>query len=196
MSSIEDIKWLREKTGCGIMEAKKAQADAGGDRDKALILIQQRGAASTAKRADRQAGEGIVEPYIHLGGQIGVLVELDCETDFVARMPQFRELAHEIAMQVAANNPRYTNLDEIPEEEVEKWKATFREQQIGAGKNEALAITIAEGQWKKQAQQQVLMEQPYIRDDSKTIRQLVQELAASTKENIVVRRVARFQVGS
>ncbi len=196
MSSIEDIKWLREKSGGGIMEAKKALADAGGDRDKALILIQQRGAAGTAKRSDRQAGEGIVEPYIHLGGQIGVLVELDCETDFVARMPQFRELAHEIAMQVAANNPRYTNLDEIPDEEVETWKATFREQQIGQGKNEDLATTIAEGQWKKQAQQQVLMEQPYIRDDSKTIRQLVQELAASTKENIVVRRVARFQVGS
>jgi len=196
MSSIEDIKWLREKSGGGVMEAKKALTDAGGDRDKALTLIQQRGAAGTAKRSDRQAGEGIVEPYIHLGGQIGVLVELDCETDFVARMPQFRELAHEIAMQVAANNPRYTNLDEIPEEEVEKWKATFREQQIGQGKNEGLATTIAEGQWKKQAQQQVLMEQPYIRDDSKTIRQLVQELAASTKENIVVRRVARFQVGS
>ena len=196
MSSIEDIKWLREKSGGGIMEAKKALADAGGDRDKALILIQQRGAAGTAKRSDRQAGEGIVEPYIHLGGQIGVLVELDCETDFVARMPQFRELAHEIAMQVAANNPRYTSLDEIPDEEVETWKATFREQQIGQGKNEDLATTIAEGQWKKQAQQQVLMEQPYIRDDSKTIRQLVQELAASTKENIVVRRVARFQVGS
>lgn len=196
MSSIEDIKWLREKSGGGIMEAKKALADAGGDRDQALILIQQRGAAGTAKRSDRQAGEGIVEPYIHLGGQIGVLVELDCETDFVARMPQFRELAHEIAMQVAANNPRYTNLDEIPDEEVETWKATLREQQIGQGKNEDLATTIAEGQWKKQAQQQVLMEQPYIRDDSKTIRQLVQELAASTKENIVVRRVARFQVGS
>ena len=196
MSSIEDIKWLREKSGGGIMEAKKALADAGGDRDQALILIQQRGAAGTAKRSVRQAGEGIVEPYIHLGGQIGVLVELDCETDFVARMPQFRELAHEIAMQVAANNPRYTSLDEIPDEEVETWKATFREQQIGQGKNEDLATTIAEGQWKKQAQQQVLMEQPYIRDDSKTIRQLVQELAASTKENIVVRRVARFQVGS
>jgi elongation factor Ts len=194
--STDDIKSLREETGAGIMEAKKALQDAEGDREKAKRLLEQRGAASVEKRSGRTAAQGIVEPYIHLGGQIGVIVELDCETDFVARNDAFRELAHEIAMQVAAKAPQYIRMEEIPESEAEALKRTYREEAAKQGKPDHLLDRIAEGQFKSYAKDHVLLEQPYIRDDSKTVRQLVQELAAQTKENIVVRRFARFQVGS
>jgi elongation factor Ts len=193
--SSADIKRLRDDTGAGIMECKKALTDSGGDFDKAKRLLEQRGAASVAKRAGREATQGIVEPYIHLNGQIGALVELDSETDFVARMPEFRELAHEIAMQVAATNPQFLSVDEIPADEIETRKIEFREQAIKEGKPEKIAGNIAEGRFKKWAQEIALLEQPYIRDDSKTIKQLVQELAAKTRENIVVKRFARFQIG-
>ena len=195
MSTIDDIKWLREETGAGIMEAKKALQDANGDRDKGYKLLQQRMGASVAKRAGKAAGQGLVEPYIHAGGQIGVLVELNSETDFVARMPEFKELAHEIAMQIAANNPRYLTVEDIPSDEAEELKAGFLQEAIKEGKPEKIAGNIAEGRFKKYAQQHVLMEQPYIRDDSKTIKQLVQELGGKTRENVVVKRFSRFQVG-
>jgi elongation factor Ts len=190
-----DIKRLRDETGAGIMECKKALSDASGDPEKAKRLLEQRGAASVAKRAGREAAQGIVEPYIHLNGQIGVLVELDSETDFVARMPEFRDLAHEIALQVAATNPRFLSMDQIPADEVETRKTEFRDQAIKEGKPEKIADNIAEGRFKKWAQEIALLEQPYVRDDSKTIKQLVQELAAKTRENIVVKRFTRFQVG-
>jgi elongation factor Ts len=130
-----------------------------------------------------------------VGGQVGVLVELDSETDFVSRMPEFQELAHEIALQVAASNPRYLSVDDIPAEEVEEMKAQFREEAIREGKPEKIAGNIAEGKFKKYAQTVALLEQVYIRDQDKTIRQLVHELAAKTRENIVVKRFCRFQVG-
>jgi elongation factor Ts len=192
---IEDIKWLREETGAGIMEAKKALQEANGDREKARKLLEQRGQAGAQKRAGRAAAQGVVEPYIHAGGQIGVLVELDTETDFVARMPEFRELAHEIAMQVAATNPQYLSTDEIPEQDVEEMKERFRHEAIKEGKPEKIAGNVAEGRFKKYAEQVALLQQPYIRDDSKTVGDLVQGLAAKTRENIVVRRFTRFQVG-
>lgn len=195
MGTIEDIKWLREQTGAGIMEAKKALQDAAGDRGKALKLLQQRLGASAQKRSGREAGQGIVEPYVHLGGQIGVLVELDSETDFVARMPEFRELAHEIAMQVAATNPLYLSVDDMPSDEVEELKSRFLQEAIKEGKPEKIAGNIAEGKFKKHAQGVALLEQPYIRDDSKTVKQLVGELASKTRENIVLKRFTRFQVG-
>jgi elongation factor Ts len=190
-----DIKALREETGAGIMEAKKALQDAGGDRAKAKILLEQRGAAGAAKRADREAVQGLVEPYIHAGGQLGVMVELGSETDFVARMPEFKELAHEIAMQIAATAPRYLSADEIPAAEVEEMKKVYLAEALKEGKPEKIAGNIAEGRFKKYAQQHVLLEQPYIRDDSKSIKQLVQDLATKTRENIVVKRFSRFQVG-
>lgn len=195
MSTIDDIKWLREETGAGIMDAKKALQDANGDRDKAYKLLQQRMGASVAKRASKAASQGLVEPYIHAGGQIGVLVELNSETDFVARMPEFKELAHEIAMQVAANNPRYLTIEDIPADEADELKAGFLREAIKEGKPEKIAGNIAEGKFKKYAQQHVLMEQPYIRDDSRTIKQLVQDLGGKTRENVVVKRFSRFQVG-
>lgn len=193
---INDIKWLREVTGAGVMEARKALQDASGDREKAKKLLEQRGAAGAAKRAGRETAQGVVEPYIHAGGQIGVLVELDAETDFVARMPEFRELAHEIAMQVAATNPRYLTVDEIPGDEADEMKARFRQEAIQEGKPEKIAGNIAEGRFKKYAQGVALLEQPYIRDDSRTIKQLVGELAAKTRENVVLKRFCRYQVGA
>jgi elongation factor Ts len=190
------IKALREETGAGIMEAKKALQDADGDRDKAKKLLEQRGAAGAEKRASRSAAQGIVEPYIHLGGQIGVLVEMNSETDFVSRTDEFRELAHEIALQIAATNPRYLTIDDIPSDEAEDLKRSYREEAARSGKREDLLDRIADGKFKDFAKQNVLLEQPYVRDDSKTIRSLVQELSVKTRENIVVRRFARFQVGA
>lgn len=192
---ISDIKWLREQTGAGIMEAKKALQDAGGDREKARKLLEQRGAQGAAKRAGRNSDQGIVEPYIHAGGQIGVLVELDSETDFVGRMPEFKALAHEIAMQIAATNPRYLSVDDIPAGEVEELKATFLQEAVKEGKPEKIAGNIAEGKFKKYAQTHVLLEQLYVRDDSKSIKQLVQDLGVKTRENIVIKRFSRFQIG-
>ncbi len=193
---INDIKRLREMTGAGVMEAKRALQDSGGDLEKARKLLEQRGALSAAKRAGREASEGIVEPYVHGGGRIGVLVELNSETDYVARTEQFKALAHEIALQVAATDPRYLSLEDIPAADVEELKATFLQEALKEGKPEKIAGNIAEGRFKKYAQQVVLLEQPYIRDDTKTIRQLVQDLGVQTKENIVVKRFARFQVGA
>lgn len=178
------------------MEAKKALQDAGGDLERAKKLLEQRGALSAAKRADRDAGQGIVEPYVHAGGRIGVLVELDSETDFVSRTEEFKALAHEIALQVAATDPRFLSIDQIPAAEVEELKETFLREALKEGKPEKIAGNIAEGRFKKYAQQIVLLEQPYIRDDSKTIKQLVQEFGVKTRENIVVKRFARFQVGA
>lgn len=193
--ALEDIKKLREQTGAGIMEAKRALQDADGNLEKARVLLEQRGALSAAKRAGREAAQGLVEPYIHAGGQIGVIVELNSETDFVARMPEFKELAHEIALHVAATNPRYLGIEEIPEGEAEQIKSTSLEQALKEGKPEKIAANIAEGRLKKYAQEHVLLEQAYVRDESKTIKQLIQDLAGKTRENIVIRRFSRFQVG-
>lgn len=195
-SSMEDIKRLREETGAGIMDAKKALQESNGDFEKAKKWLEQKGMASAAKRAGRATVNGVVEPYIHAGGQIGVLLELDCETDFVARTPEFRELAHELAMQVAATDPRYVSMDEFPAAEADELKEQFRQEAIAAGKPENVAGTIAEGRFKKFAQPLVLLEQSYIRDDSKTVSQLVADVARRTGENVVVRRFSRFQVGA
>jgi len=194
--STDAIKALREETGAGIMEAKRALQDADGDAQKAKKLLEQRGAAKVEKRSGREASEGIVEPYVHLGGKLGVLVELNSESDFVSRTDGFREVAHEIALQIAATNPRYVSLEEIPANEAEELKQSFREEAAKAGKREDLLDRIAEGKFKDYAKQHVLLEQPYVRDDSKTIKQLVQDLSVRTGENIIVRRFARFQIGS
>jgi elongation factor Ts len=193
---IEDIKWLREETGAGIMEAKRALQDAEGDRAKARKLLEQRLGASAAKRADRESAQGLVEAYIHHGGQVGVLVELRSETDFVARNPEFKTLAREIALQIAATNPRYVSLEDIPADEVEELKAQFRREALNEGKPEKIVDNIAEGKFKKYAAGIVLLEQPYIRDDSKTVGQLVRELGAKTRENVLIKRFARFQIGA
>lgn len=195
-SDLSDIKWLREQTGAGIMEAKKALQDADGDREKARKLLEQRGVARAEKAGDKATSQGIVEAYIHAGGQVGVLVELDSETDFVARMPEFRELAHEIALQIAATDPRYLSVNDIPEAEAEEMRNRFREETLKEGKPEKIVDQIAQGKFKSYAEREVLLEQPYIRDNSKTIKGLLQELSAKTRENIVIKRFARFRVGA
>lgn len=195
MASIDDIKRLREETGAGIMEAKRALNEASGDFGKARKLLEQWGAASAAKRAGRAASQGVVEPYIHGGGQIGALVELDCETDFVARTEDFKGLAHEIAMHVAAMNPRYLSADDIPEEEANAVRQRLRDDAVKNGKTPEIADRVAEGGFRKYQEQNVLLEQPYVRDDSKKIKQLVQEVAAKTGENVVVKRFIRYQIG-
>lgn len=195
MTDIEDIKRLREETGAGIMEAKKALQDAGGDYAKAKQLLEMQSVQRSAKRSDRASAQGLVESYIHHGGQVGVLVELDTETDFVARTEEFKTLAREIAMQVAATNPRYISVDEIPANEVDELKEQFRREALKQGRPEKMIDNIAAGKFKKYAETIVLLEQPYIRDDSKTISQLVQEVRSKTRENVVVRRFSRFQVG-
>lgn len=194
--SMEDIKRLREETGAGVMDAKKALQEAGGDYEKAKKLLEQRFAASAGKRSGKATANGVVEPYIHAGGQIGVLIELDCETDFVARTEDFKGLAHELAMQVAATAPKYVSIDEFPADEAEELRDRFRQEAINEGKPEKIAGNIAEGRFKKYAQQLVLLEQPYIRDDSKTVKQLVTDVAGKTGENVVIRRFVRFQVGA
>lgn len=195
-SDLSDIKWLREETGAGIMDAKKALQDADGDRDKARKLLEQRGAARAEKVGGKETGQGIVEAYIHAGGQVGVLVELDSETDFVARMPEFKELAHEIALQIAATDPQYITVNDIPPQEADEIRNRLREETIKEGKPEKMADQIAQGKFAKYAEREVLLEQPYVRDDKKTIKALIQEFSAKTRENIVVRRFARFRVGA
>jgi elongation factor Ts len=178
------------------MEAKKALQETNGDRDKARKLLEQRGMDRAEKASGKATGQGIVEAYIHAGGQVGVLIELDSETDFVARMPEFKELAHEIAMQVAAANPQYLSIDDVPTDEVKEIKARLREEAQKEGKPEKILEQIAEGKFKSWVEERVLLDQKYIRDNSKTVRQLVQDLAAKTRENIVVKRFARFRVGA
>jgi elongation factor Ts len=194
-ASIGDIKRLREETGAGIMEAKRALNESGGDYNKAVKLLEQWGAASVAKRASRSATQGVVESYIHPGGQVGVLVEIDCETDFVARTDDFKSLAHEVAIQVAAMNPTYLSVDDIPEEKQDELRAQFKDEAIKQGKTPEIAERMVAGKFKAYAEQHVLLDMPYVKENAKTIRQLVQEVAAKTSENVMVKRFVRFQIG-
>jgi elongation factor Ts len=171
------VKELREKSGAGIMECKRALEETSGDLDQAAALLRQQGLAKADKKSGRSATEGLVEPYIHGGGRIGVLVEVNCETDFVARTPDFKELAHDLAMQVAATSPRYVDAGSVPEAD----KAGI-EQEFGAGEAWAAAVC--------------LLDQPFIKDPTLTVRDLVRDRIAKLGENIVVRRFARFEVGA
>jgi elongation factor Ts len=174
--TVNQVKALREKTGAGIMECKRALEQVDGDVDKATALLKQQGLATAEKKSGRVALQGIVEPYIHGGGRIGALVEVNCETDFVARTPDFRELAHDLAMQVAATSPRYVAAENVAEE---SWPELEREY---GGREQAAASAI-------------LLDQAFIKDPKLTIRDLIRERIAKLGENIVVRRFARFEVG-
>jgi len=189
------VKALREKTGAGMMDCKKALLEAGGDEEKAIIILREKGLAAAARRAGRVAAEGIVESYIHLGGKVGVLVEVNCETDFVARNEQFREFARNICLQVAATNPRYLDKDDVPEAVLEQERTILRNQAIREGKPEKVIDRIVEGRLGKFYQENCLLEQPYIKDPDRTIRDLLNELMAKIGENIVIRRFCRFAVG-
>ncbi len=189
------IKELRESTGAGILDCRKALEQANGDFDKALDFLREKGLATAAKRADRDASQGTVELYSHGNGRVGVMVEVNCETDFVARSETFRHLAHEIALQIAASAPIYIKADNIPaevlEHEAEIAQARAREE----GKPEQVWPRIVEGRIEKFKDEVALMRQPYIRDEELTIEKLVLQTIASTGENIVVRRFARWELG-
>ncbi len=195
--NIEDIKWLRENTGAGVMEAKDALARAEGDRDRAMRILEQTGKAHAEKKAGRETANGTVTSYIHHGAQIGVLLELDCETDFTGRSEQFRELAHHIALQIAAHAPKYTTEEDIePSERDEIMKMLDEDaRKNNPGKPENVLEKIREGQFRKWKEANVLLDQPFVRDQDKTIRQLIDALVLQVKENIVVKRWSRFQVG-
>lgn len=189
------VKQLRERTGAGFMDCKKALAEAGGDLDRAAEALRIKGLAQAAKKAGRTAKEGVVEAYIHAGGKIGVLVEVNCETDFVARTPDFKQLAHEIAMQVAATNPEYVSKEDVPEEAVAKERELLRAQALAEGKPERVVDRIVEGRLDKFYERLCLLEQPYIREPGMKVGDLVKQHVAKLGENVVVRRFARFEVG-
>jgi elongation factor Ts len=196
--SAQDVKALRERTGAGIMDAKAALQESGGDLDKAIDILRVKGQASAAKRGERAAAEGVVSTYIHAGGQIGALVEVDCETDFVARTDEFQAFAREVAMHVAASNPQYISADDVDDAAKEAELRVLREQAASEGKPENVQQKMVEGRLKKWLEDVVLLDQKHVNEDkheSKTIGELRTELAASTGENIVIRRIARFQVG-
>jgi elongation factor Ts len=196
--SAQDVKSLRERTGAGIMDAKAALQESGGDIDKAIEILRVKGQASAAKRGERAAAEGVVESYIHAGGQIGVLVEVDCETDFVARTPEFQQFAREVAMHVAAANPLYVSEDEVDEQAKEAELRVLREQAATEGKPENVQEKIVEGRLKKWLEDVVLLDQTHVNEEKhggKTVGELRTEIAANTGENVVIRRFARFQVG-
>jgi elongation factor Ts len=189
------VKELRERTGAGMMDCKWALGEAGGDMEKAIDLLRKKGLAAAAKKAGRVAAEGAVGSYIHAGGKIGVLVEVNCETDFVARTDQFQELVRDIAMHIAAAEPRAISRDEVTADDLERERAIFREQALASGKPEAVVDRIVAGKLEKYYAEYVLLEQPFVKDPDKTIGQLVQERIAKIGENIVVRRFARFRLG-
>ena len=192
--SIEDIKKLKELTGVGLGDAKAALVEANGDFDKALEAMRKKGLTKAEKKGDRETREGVIDSYVH-SGRIGVVVEVNCETDFVARLDDFKKLAHEIAMQIAAMSPQYVTEADIPAEEMERVKAEAEERVKNEGKPADIAAKIVEGQVKKHFAEKVLMSQMYILDDSKTVEQYVKENIAKLGENIVVRQFKRIELG-
>jgi elongation factor Ts len=192
----QDVKALRDRTGAGMMDAKRALEEAGGDEDKAIEILRVKGATKAAKRAERGAAEGIVESYIHATGKIGVLVEIDCETDFVARTDDFREFAREVAQHIAALGPEWVSEEHVPEEFIEGEKRVF--EQEAADKPEQARPRIVEGKLRKRLEETVLLHQEHVnpKHEGRTIEQLRQELSQKTGENVVIRRFARFQVGA
>ncbi len=191
----EMVKQLRDKTGAGMMDCKAALAEAGGDAEKALEILRKKGQATAAKRAGRATKEGVVGHYIHMGGKVGVLVEVNCETDFVARTDDFQALAKEIAMHVAAADPRFVSRDQVTAAELEKEKDIYRGQFAGSGKPEQVIDKIVEGKLGSFYAQICLLEQPSVRDPNVTIQQMLQAATAKTGENITVTRFVRFKLG-
>lgn len=192
--SIDDIKKLKELTGVGLTDAKQALVEAEGDFDKALEAMRKKGLTRAEKKGDREAREGVIDSYVH-GGRIGVVVEVNCETDFVARLDDFKKLAHEIAMQVAAMNPKYVSEADIPADELERVKAEALERVKAEGKPAEIAEKIVDGQVKKHFGEQVLLTQPYVLEEGKTVEDHVKESIAKLGENIVIRQFKRIDLG-
>jgi elongation factor Ts len=193
--SASQVKALRDKTGAGMMECKAALQEAGGDIDKAVEILRKKGLASAAKRAGRATSNGVVGSYIHMGGKVGVLVEINCETDFVARTEDFQTLVKELALHIAAADPRYVRREDVPADVLEKEKEIYRAQFAGSGKPANVVEKIVEGKLGAYYAQVVLLDQPSVRDPAVTVAQLVAQASAKTGENITVSRFARFKVG-
>jgi len=191
----EQVKSLREKTGAGVMDCKKALVAADGDVSKAVDELRKRGAAAAEKKVGRSTGEGRVEAYIHPGERVGVLLEVDCETDFVARTDDFQHFCHEVALHVAAAAPVAVNRDEVPAEIVAKEREIYEEQARESGKPEAVWPKIIDGRLEKWFAEFVLLEQPFVKDPDKKVGEMVTEIVAKLGENIVVKRFQRFQIG-
>jgi elongation factor Ts len=189
------VKELRERTGAGFSDCRAALVEADGDIEKAVTILRKKGQAAAAKKAQREATEGLVGSYIHAGGKIGVIVEVNCESDFVARTNAFQHLCHEIAMHIAALDPRYVRRDEVTPEMLDKEREIYREQARATGKADAIIEKIVAGKMEKFYEENCLYEQHFIRDESMTIGELVNQAIAKLSENISVRRFVRFKVG-
>ena len=192
--SIEDIKKLKELSGIGLTDAKKALVEAEGDFDKALEALRKKGLTKAEKKGDRETREGLIESYVH-SGRIGVVVEVNCETDFVARLPEFKEFAHQIAMQIAAMSPKYATVEDIPSDVYEAKKQEFLASDSLQDKPENMREQIVEGQLKKYFAEQVLSEQAFVLDDSKTVGELIKEQVALRGENVRVSQFKRIELG-
>ena len=190
-----DVKTLREKTGAGMMDCKKALTEANGDMEKAIELLREKGLAAAVKKSGRIAAEGIVDSYIHLGGKIGVLLEVTCETDFVAKTDEFRALVKDIAMQIAAANPKYLRKEDVDTAELEKEREILRAQALNEGKPEKIVDKMVEGRIQKYYKEVCLLEQPFVKDPDKSVQDLVTEKIAKIGENISVRRFVRYEMG-
>src|SRR5690349_2899825 len=193
------VKSLREKTGAGMVDCKNALVEANGDETQAIEILRKKGMATASKKAGRTTAEGAVGSYIHMGGKVGVLVEINCESDFVARGEEFQQLVKDVAMHVAAADPRFANRDEVPASELEKEREILREQlkndPKNANKPEDVLNKIIEGKLNKFYEENVLVDQPFVKDQSKTVGELVAEKIASIKENITIRRFTRYKMG-
>ncbi|NLC12162.1 MAG: translation elongation factor Ts [Firmicutes bacterium] len=195
MISAAMVKELREATGAGMMDCKNALVEANGDKEKALTILREKGLAKAAKKASRVASSGVVDSYIHMGGKVGVLVEVNCETDFVAKTADFQELVRDICLHITATNPLYLKREDVPEDVIEKEKDILRKQALREGKPEKVVEKIVSGRIEKFYKENCLLEQPFIKDEDKTISDLLNEKIAKLGENIVIRRFVRFQLG-
>ncbi len=191
----EQVKELRQKSNAGMMDCKKALLETKGDLAKAEEVLRERGLAQASKKASRATKEGIIESYIHLGAKIGVLLEVNCETDFVARNEMFRSFVHDIALHIAAANPEYVSTEEVPDDIVEKEKEIYRKQALNDGKPEKIVDKIAEGRIKKYYEETVLLEQAFVKDPDKKIGDLLTEKIATIGENMVIKRFCRYVLG-
>ena len=191
----EAVRDLRGKTGAGMMDCKKALEQAGGDMEKAVNILREKGTAVLAKRDAKATTEGTVGSYIHTGGKIGVMVELDCETDFVAKTDEFKEMAHDIAMQIAWSQPEYISKEDIPQDKLDQEREIHKQWALNQGKPEAALPKIIEGRMEKYYSTVVLMDQPFIKNEDVTIGELIRDKAGKLGEKILVRRFARYRVG-
>lgn len=189
------VKELRERTSAGMMDCKRALENCNGDMDKAADFLREKGLAAAAKKSGRVAAEGVVDAYIHMGGKIGVMVEVNCETDFVAKNAEFKAFVHDVAMHIAATNPLYLRKDEVPQEALDHERDILRAQALNEGKPEKIVEKMVEGRLEKYYKDYCLLEQPFVKDPDLTVFQLVQQQIAKIGENITIRRFVRYQMG-